>query len=290
MPKNIIKVTKATDFLTICDTKMCTELKNEIIPGMASEEIVEEIAKDMAVIAFGNSICLRYEDDLKQYVHLIRTELRTLIRIRFMMYNIDPQVQTIVEVFDPSKWDTFIECVKKYAHLDEKVIAFKSPTNIQQVGLLFTKVAKFIGASCMLSEEEDFQRKKITAWLEKYEARYKSEVGWQANKLATEKKCQKKKLLSLASDMIKLNNHVNSMIESSKEILKGGYNQIAFENLNKAVMVSVLLFNRKRVGEMRTLIVKDFLNRRKVGKDSEIYKGLSESDKKFSLNYFHLTV
>lgn len=88
-----------------------------------------------------------------------------------------------------------------------------------------------------------------------------------------------KKWLPLASDVIKLNEFLKVKQETALAELQGAFDLTSWEDLSKSVMILLLLVNRKRVGEIDTIIDEDFKNKQKLCPDTDIYMSLSETKK-----------
>lgn len=72
--------------------------------------------------------------------------------------------------------------------------------------------------------------------------------------------------------------------------LKKGFDQLAWEQGNKSAILSLLLFNRKRKGELEMITVEDCKSKSVVKENSEIFKGMTATEKLISSRYFHLVI
>lgn len=77
------------------------------------------------------------------------------------MTTLDPTVQSLADIFEPSKWDNLIEVVIDYAQMSKLELTKKAPTNVQQIGLLLTKAAKDIRAELIDEGEGKLKRRNI---------------------------------------------------------------------------------------------------------------------------------
>lgn len=123
-----------------------------------------------------------------------------------------------------------------------------------------------------------------------YERFYKSSIGYQATKASLKKKWKGSNLAPVGKDIFALNMYVKSNMSKSLEKLKTSYNEEDFVMLTKSCMVFLLIFNRKRVGEVTNLTVSDYNRKAKMRKDSDIYLGLTEGEKMIAADYFHLVI
>jgi len=60
--------------------------------------------------------------------------------------------------------------------------------------------------------------------------------------------------------------------------------------LAKAILTAVLVFNRRRAGEIERILVEEFNNRQAINEktNNELFKSLSDSNKKIAKNMFVL--
>lgn len=80
-------------------------------------------------------------------------------------------------------------------------------------------------------------------------------------------------------------------LAESTATLKNSFEAEAFDRLNKSTMLSLLIiFNRKRIGEVQYFLMEDFKRREKIREDSEVYNSLYESEKLLAKNFYHVNV
>ena len=89
----------------------------------------------------------------------------------------------------------------------------------------------------------------------------------------------KPKRLPLAADVKKLNDHVSSKAEFNSNILRASPDDThTWNELAKATLVTVMLFNRRRSGEIQRIPFQSYQNS-SISVDSDIYECLSEWEK-----------
>lgn len=90
--------------------------------------------------------------------------------------------------------------------------------------------------------------------------------------------------LPLTDDVTKFNKHLDKTAESATAALKKDTTVQNYSSLAKAALTKIVLFNRRRVGEVSKIKLRNFLERNKETNTLDEL-GLSESEKKLC-NYF----
>lgn len=82
---------------------------------------------------------------------------------------------------------------------------------------------------------------------------------------------------------MKLNNYLTDKCKTSEEALTHEFDKFddcsSWSDLNKVILLQVLVFNRKRVGEVEKLLLTDFEKKHNIQKDSNVYKNLNPGEK-----------
>lgn len=67
--------------------------------------------------------------------------------------------------------------------------------------------------------------------------------------------------LPFTEDVRRLHNHLEKIAQQATEDFKTAFSSLPYGELCKATMANVILFNRRRGGEVSTMLLKDFLER-----------------------------
>ncbi|KMQ84188.1 hypothetical protein RF55_18230 [Lasius niger] len=87
---------------------------------------------------------------------------------------------------------------------------------------------------------------------------------------------QKKVELPQTEDIKTLSNYVKKKVEDNYALLEEGFSEYVWRDLAEATLTCIQVFNRKRAGELKRLLISDFKNKQSVPDDDETYHKLSK--------------
>lgn len=126
--------------------------------------------------------------------------------------------------------------------------------------------------------------KSSKAFQKLYTAKWSEYISHCALSTISDLKYNKPAKLPLTDDVTKFNKHLDKTAESATAALKKDTTVQNYSNLAKAALTKIVLFNRRRVGEVSKIKLRNFLERNKETNTLDEL-GLSESEKKLC-NYF----
>jgi len=107
--------------------------------------------------------------------------------------------------------------------------------------------------------EYEALRSQAQAFIELYEADWNDEISGSARRTLQNRKMNKPQLLPLATDVSKLTCHLKyvqaeSLTVIQKEIINAAF-CAAFKSLADSVLAQLILFNRRRQGEVSKILI-----------------------------------
>ena len=130
-----------------------------------------------------------------------------------------------------------------------------------------------------LQNGDDVLENRAKNFVQLCEMEWPSAVSWHALRTLCRRQWNKPKRLPLAADVKKLNDHVSSKAEFNSNILRASPDDThTWNELAKATLVTVMLFNRRRSGEIQRIPFQSYQNS-SISVDSDIYECLSEWEK-----------
>lgn len=74
------------------------------------------------------------------------------------------------------------------------------------------------------------------------------------------------------------------------ENLENKYDQLDYDNLSKMILAKLILFNRRRIGEVQRVTIDSFKTKRTMNPENDIYECLSDVEKRIAINFYHIEV
>lgn len=125
------------------------------------------------------------------------------------------------------------------------------------------------------------QDKVYQATLSLIQDEWYTQIGAKATRTFTSRLKNKPQIIPLTNDLQVLTEHVERKLEETIGTIQETFNAKTWFSFCKLALVRILLFNRRRSGEMASLLIEDF--ERSVSNmpiSDEAFKTLSESKKK----------
>ncbi|KAL1448131.1 hypothetical protein WDU94_000019 [Cyamophila willieti] len=190
------------------------------------------------------------------------------------------------ELLDPEFFDTVVQIAKDLSgeHDGKRNREMKNPSTARRVGFAVKKAANVMKGIALRKKNQDACRK-----YDMFTMLVEMEWGIRINStaLATERlhKRQKPKVLPLTEDLINLTKFISKEIEKCKKLLEENKEHKTWFELCKLMFARILLFNRKRTGELGKMLVDD-MNHVKHGDEinDQTIKCFSKSEKEIALH------
>lgn len=260
-------------------------MRMTILPVLRDDDVVQAIRFDWLVMAYGNNLCMKYTAHYQQ--SMIRSFLRLAGRILLATKSLCKDATDLASIFQPKLYDSVIEAVRVVGRFDMITNEFKSPstaaacvTQIRQIGDLL------IGVFIRREDRENQLKTKNFIKLLNIEAG--TTINRPINDARAKTKRQKIDRIPTTEDVKLLAEFVDRSIEVYFTRLSEEYSYPDFVRLCELTMVSIIVFNRRRIGETQNIVLSDFFCRESL--DHQMTSKLSDVDKKAALKYSRMKV
>lgn len=229
-----------------------------VFKSLRADNIGLAARSDPMICLYGESILGKHKR--KQMHGVVSQKMRTMGKLLLALKGFTT-FSIFLDVLKPENYNYIIAATKVIARYDPESLSFKSPSLALQLGTdlkFMCQIAKkaitikdpMVG--CIKNKEE--RRNDISQLHEMISAHWSNDIGSLANKILNERKNDNPKLLPTAADVALFNNYTSSMACQAYENL---VNNIDIEKnyniLAKCTLALLLVFNRKRIGEVQFL-------------------------------------
>lgn len=157
---------------------------------------------------------------------------------------------SLEESIDPQQFNTVVDVVKDLCGFIPDKGCFQKPSLAQHIGQSLCKCAGILQSNGRKSGDKDLVA-KAKSFIALYESDWTTEVGTFALNTLESRRFNKPRALPLARDIQKLNAFLAEQAKLSLEELQTSPSSVsAWRRLNKLTLAQVVLFNRRRGGEM----------------------------------------
>lgn len=264
----------------------CERMKKEILPGMRNDSVSEFIRNDNLIIDYGNYLCTRHKTE-KHLNNMIRTKLRQIANLIIIMTKIKPEVDSLASAIRPQNFDIFMTAVNEAAGYENG--KYRAPSLATALGPAMKLCAQRLRV-LYIKQEKNELKESVDRWLQVYDHEFYHGVGKTALAEVAKKKWNKPRLLPLAQDILKLNKYLLEKCKAAERMLKRKFDFTSWSDLCKVVLMQIIVFNRKRVGEVEKLLLTDFEKKHNIQKDSDVYNNLNPAEKVVSGRYMRMEV
>jgi len=251
-------------------------LRKLIFPVLREDDIIQLIRFDELIIAYGNKMCLKYR--LPHQHDMIRARLRLLGRFLLCLKEIDDTVTDFISIYDPRKYDNCIKGVHKLAQFDDITYTYKTPSLASTLGTLIKQVGQILRSTCIKKQEIDRQI-IVENFIKLFEEDYPISVNKAIHETQGHRNRQKHVVLPTMDDIKILNTYLkDERIKAFNTLKTDGFSITTWRILAETTLLSTMIFNRRRAGELERLLIENLENPVAISKEEapELYKSLSK--------------
>ncbi|CAG9827439.1 unnamed protein product [Diabrotica balteata] len=248
-------------------------VKQQVFNIMKGDEIAFEAKKDILIIHFGESYLKKHKKENIAYScsNRMRELSRLLISYRKLANN---SQLSLKDILFPKNFDMIISAVRDISGYDPIKKSFTSPSLAMHLGTSLKQVCEELmhlilkecnGFKCESPNDSAIRLNNIKNLKELIQSRWNIELSSLANKDLHEKKWNKPLLLPLVSDIKKFRDEVFKIsYECEQKFINNEDDQNTYKLLAQCSLALLILFNRRRIGDVQFLKVKDYNDDRKT--------------------------
>lgn len=264
----------------------------KILSRTKEDEISNLIKFDWLLIELGNEMSEAY--DYHKHHKLVRSRLRLLGRMLMQLKRIQPEVTDFASLYDPKHCDSVIEAIRAVAEFRTADRLFKYPYNATKTVTEVKRVAKILNDHCIENHNKAL-KEQVNDFLSLFSSRAVNRINKLAMNTIIKMKRMKNDVLPTDDDIQKFSRFLDEKRKECFESLKVcPMDESCVDKwiaLSEITMVSLILFCRRRVGEMENTDVSDFLQRKRTenSKDQR-FQALSKKGKERVSRYSRMLI
>lgn len=256
---------------------------HKILSVLQKDEISKAVYSDKLILQLGQQLCLAHghNETLHRY---LRCKLREVARLLLQLRLLQPSYaeRDLEQFINGPNFDNVLRAARMASGFDESDNRYKTPSLALKLGHSVKLCAKILKGNALMAGNQDRLR-ECDAFIQLHELRWLSEVSCNAHKTLTEMKKNKIDLLPLTEDIKKLSSYLSEQSASATTILKQDEtNAVAYFDLANTLLGKVIIFNRRRQGEVSKMSLEDYFGARSHKSTLESHAMLSEFEKKLS--------
>lgn len=260
---------------------------------MRGDEISFVAKKDLLIVHYGESYLKSQKRERKEYSCSNKMREMARLLITYRTSENDNSI-SLKDLLHPEKFDKVVSATRTLAGFDPVNKTYERPSIALHLGTSLKLVSDELnhlilkrspGFLCETLETSQIWRKNIKNFKTLVETRWNMEISSIANKDLNEKRWQKPLLIPLVSDVKYFRENVLKYAkECEKHFLENTDTEDTYKLLIYCTLTLIILFNRRRIGDVQYLKIKDYLCERKTDfRDFE--STLSDDEKVLTQRY-----
>ncbi|XP_061583863.1 uncharacterized protein LOC133448900 isoform X2 [Cololabis saira] len=254
----------------------------KLLSARKQDEIASLVRNDLSIIQFAQSLYNRHGQDPTKYEYM-RQKLREVGRLLLCLHT-DYSVQNLEEAVRPANFHRVVQAVKKVAGFDEDKHSYRRPSLALKLGRALRKISDIIHCRALMAEDGELT-KSTELFKKLLSSKWSALVSRSALNTLSDAKHNKPSTLPFTEDVQILHQYLQKSAESAfcslkKEATTQNYGQLA-----KVTLAQIIVFNRRRDGEVSKMRLKGFHKRDNTKLHEDVAMGLSKTEQRLC-NYF----
>jgi len=281
------RVQASSSLMLPMDTVISTGLKT-VLQEMTYDDVTQLVKADTLIISLGERMFLK-NGEVGQHRADIRNKMRELARLVLTARNIDKDIVFLKDLICPGKFNTVLEAVKQMTGFNSSSNRFAVPSTALKLRHSLVKVSHILQGEAVRQEDADLNS-KAEQFMKLIELEWTTHVSSNALKTLYQKKWNMPQILPLSEDIKKLQDHLKSLEVVHKKNLIDQPTPNSWNQLSQVTLTQLILFNRRREGEVSRMELSTYLQRNTHSMHDEVLESLSPFEKKLCENLTRVEV
>ncbi|KAK5648181.1 hypothetical protein RI129_003073 [Pyrocoelia pectoralis] len=204
-----------------------------------------------------------------------RQILRRCARLLIEIQKIDCTVKNFEDVLRPEKYNLIMQSIYNMCIIkDCSNFEFGIPTIANQMNNYLKELPLLLQTEYLKQgySEDSLQIQRLKIFLLVHEREFNVYISKSANTTMIKNRFKKKFVLPTTEDIVLFNDYIKKLASDSFSVLNNnGFDVSSYATLQKCVLLQLLIFNRRRVGETSRMTVELYLARERVNESQYKY-------------------
>nr|XP_057918564.1 uncharacterized protein LOC131109977 [Doryrhamphus excisus]XP_057918565.1 uncharacterized protein LOC131109977 [Doryrhamphus excisus]XP_057918566.1 uncharacterized protein LOC131109977 [Doryrhamphus excisus]XP_057920422.1 uncharacterized protein LOC131115987 isoform X1 [Doryrhamphus excisus]XP_057920423.1 uncharacterized protein LOC131115987 isoform X1 [Doryrhamphus excisus] len=259
----------------------------KLLTVMKDDDISAAVRSDFCILQLAQSFFNKHGQDPTKYEY-IRQKLREVGRLllilckEFSIYNLEDAVR-------PVNFHSVIQAVKKVSGFDEEKHCYKTPSLALKLGHSLQKISDIIHCRALMTGDNEL--KKSTQTFKKlYTSKWSELVSHTALTTLNEAHFNKPSTLPFTEDVQRLHQHLEKTADLASENLGKMPSPQVYGELCRATLAKIILFNRRRGGEVAKMQLHSFIGRDTTPLHKDVALGLTKFEQKLCEHFSRVEI
>lgn len=271
-----------------------SRLKKEVLGIMRPDEISFVAKNDALICMYGESYLNKHKR--RQMNVVVSSKMRELARLKLALQK-STTITNLIEILKPEMYNQIIAACKIICGYDPTTQTMKASSLALHLGTTL-KFLCDVAKKAVVTNDPLFAhlnkseiKKNIFDLRDMIQSHWCNDISSIANKILNENKWDKPKLLPLTEDIKQFNNHIVTLALDAFKKLKDLQDiQENYKLLSECTLCLVLVFNRKRIGEIQFLDIQTYEKNFSTVNQEECLSALSDFERSMSFSFKRVVV
>ncbi|XP_077429564.1 uncharacterized protein LOC144056525 [Vanacampus margaritifer] len=254
----------------------------KVLSTMKTDEIGLAVRNDLSIVHLAQSLYNKHGQDPTKYEH-IRQKLREVGRL-LVCLRANFSVHSLEEAIKPSNFQTVVQAVKQVAGFDEESLSYHTPSLALKLGHTLNKICDIIHCRALMAEDATLVKETET-FRKLYTSKWCELISHKALSTLSSAKYNKPPTLPFTEDVQVLHQYLQKTADSAVSNLVEEATPKNYAELAKLTLAQIIVFNRRRAGEVSKMLSKGFNERDSTKLHKDVALGLSQLEQRLC-NYF----
>ncbi|XP_048830876.1 uncharacterized protein LOC125725220 isoform X8 [Brienomyrus brachyistius] len=259
----------------------------KLLSAMKQDDISSVVRNDFCILQLAQSFFNKHGNDPTKFEY-IRQKLREIGRFLITLRS-ESSIYSLEEAIKPANFQHVIEAVKKVSGHDEEKNYYQRPSLALKLGHTLQKVCELIHCRGLMAEDEELIKSTET-FRKLYTTKWSELISHRALSTMNEAKFNKPSTLPFTHDVQLLHKHLETTANAASENLKKTSSSQSYAELAKATLARVIIFNRRRAGEVSKMQLKSFQERENTLLHADVAVGLSKFEQKLCSHFSRVEI
>ncbi|XP_013880000.1 uncharacterized protein LOC106529192, partial [Austrofundulus limnaeus] len=277
--------TKVLGLALANESAFCQQISSgvwKLINTMKQDDVASVVRNDLSIIQLAQSLYNRHGQDPTKYEYM-RQKLRELGRLLLCLQT-QFSIRNLEEAVKPANFQRLVQAVKIVSGFDEEKLSYQTPSLALKLGHSLHKICDIIHCRALTSDNAELIKSTET-FQKLYSSKWSEMVSHSALNTLSHAKYNKPSTLPFTEDVQILHQHLKKSGENAFCNLEDNATPQTYAELAKVTLAQVIVFNRRRAGEVSKMHLRGFMERDSTKLHEDVAMGLSKVEQKLC-SYF----
>ncbi|XP_052406655.1 uncharacterized protein LOC127952310 [Carassius gibelio] len=259
----------------------------KLLGVMKQDDISAVVKNDLSILQLAQSFFNKHGHDPTKFEY-IRQKLREVGRLLLTLRR-QFSVYSLEEALKPANFHRLIRAVQMVSGYDDESHCYQSPSLALKLGHSLNKICEIIQCRALMSEDKELISSTET-FKKLYSSKWSEMISHTALVTLNEAKFNKPSTLPFTQDVQSLHQLLEKTADTAFHKLQETASPQSYAELAKATLTRIIVFNRRRAGEVSKMPLKAFNERDGTSLHEDVAMGLSKFEQKLCSHFSRVEI